>query len=64
MVTFSTLEMSLILSQAHNGCYLLDSHIADPTNAAETLKSWATNPIEAEALWQLSEELVGQTFAY
>jgi len=51
--------MSLL---AHNGAYLQDSRIADPTT--ETVKPWATSPIEAEMLWKLSEQLVGQSFSY
>ncbi|OTA70418.1 WW domain-containing oxidoreductase [Hypoxylon sp. EC38] len=46
----------------HNGAYLQDCHIADPW--VETVKPWATSPIEAERLWKLSEKLVGQEFAY
>ncbi|KAK0623785.1 putative short-chain dehydrogenase [Immersiella caudata] len=46
----------------HNGAYLQDCHIADPWT--ETVKSWATSPIEAERLWRLSEKLVGQEFPY
>lgn len=46
----------------HNGAYLQDSHIADPWT--ETVKPWATSPIEAERLWKLSEELVGEKFSY
>ncbi|KAI4102240.1 MAG: hypothetical protein LQ339_004765 [Xanthoria mediterranea] len=48
--------------EGHNGVYLQDSRIADPWT--DTVKPWATNPIEAERLWRLSEELVGQRFSY
>jgi hypothetical protein len=41
---------------------VLDGHIADPTNPQETVKSWATSPVEAELLWKLSEKLVKQEF--
>ncbi|PPQ73980.1 hypothetical protein CVT26_006349, partial [Gymnopilus dilepis] len=47
---------------AHNGAYLRDCHVADPFT--ETVKPWATHPVEAEKLWRLSERLVGQTFSY
>ncbi|KAJ6780783.1 hypothetical protein PWT90_05687 [Aphanocladium album] len=46
----------------HNGAYLENSHVADP--CVETVKPWATSPIEAAQLWTLSEKLVGQDFLY
>ncbi|KXX77656.1 Short-chain dehydrogenase TIC 32, chloroplastic [Madurella mycetomatis] len=46
----------------HNGVYLLDAHVADPW--VDTLKPWATSPVEAERLWKLSERLAGQEFSY
>ncbi|KAF8886636.1 hypothetical protein CPB84DRAFT_1816715 [Gymnopilus junonius] len=46
----------------HNGAYLLDCRIADPLT--DMIKPWATSPFEAEKLWRLSEELVGQKFLY
>ncbi|KAJ4165095.1 hypothetical protein LMH87_006742 [Akanthomyces muscarius] len=46
----------------HNGAYLENSHVADPF--VETVKPWATSPVEAERLWKLTEELVGQEFQY
>ncbi|ORY03482.1 retinol dehydrogenase 13 [Clohesyomyces aquaticus] len=46
----------------HNGSYLEKCALADPWSGR--IKPWATNPIEAERLWKLSEELVGQTFTY
>lgn len=45
-----------------NGAYLVKSHVADPL--FDTVKPWATSPVEAERLWKLSEKLVGQEFAY
>ncbi|KAK0749424.1 hypothetical protein B0T18DRAFT_321415 [Schizothecium vesticola] len=48
--------------KAHNGAYLKDSHVADPWT--ETVKPWATSPVEAERLWKLSEKLVDQEFDY
>ncbi|KAF7122185.1 hypothetical protein CNMCM5793_000142 [Aspergillus hiratsukae] len=46
----------------HNGKYLTDCHVADPW--VDTVKPWATSQIEAERLWKLSEELVGEKFSY
>ncbi|KAF7165929.1 hypothetical protein CNMCM5623_009921 [Aspergillus felis] len=46
----------------HNGKYLIDCHVADPW--VDTVKPFATSPIEAERLWKLSEELVGEKFTY
>ncbi|KFY22739.1 hypothetical protein V493_06359 [Pseudogymnoascus sp. VKM F-4281 (FW-2241)] len=48
--------------EAHNGAYLIDSHVADPL--VDTVKPWATSSFEAERLWKLSEKLVGEEFAY
>ncbi|KAK2684379.1 hypothetical protein QWA68_016799 [Fusarium oxysporum] len=45
-----------------NGAYLLQCRIADPY--VDTVKPWATSPIEADKLWKLSEKLVGQEFKY
>ncbi|KAK3984565.1 hypothetical protein QBC44DRAFT_336787 [Cladorrhinum sp. PSN332] len=42
----------------HNGAYLEDAHVSQPH------KLWASNEGDAEKLWKLSEELVGQEFAY
>ncbi|KAF7170863.1 hypothetical protein CNMCM5623_003348 [Aspergillus felis] len=48
--------------EAYNGAYLTGCHVADPFT--ETVKPWGTSVVEAERLWQLSEKLVGQEFAY
>ncbi|KAK2060032.1 WW domain-containing oxidoreductase [Colletotrichum caudatum] len=56
---YASFEPSL---KDNNGAYLDDSHVADPW--VETVKPWATSPIEAERLWKLSEKLVGQKFQY
>ncbi|KAJ5312272.1 hypothetical protein PENANT_c011G06161 [Penicillium antarcticum] len=48
--------------KANNGAYLIDCHVADPL--IDTVKPWGTSHFEAERLWKLSEELVGQDFAY
>ncbi|MBE3048821.1 hypothetical protein IMZ48_41255 [Candidatus Bathyarchaeota archaeon] len=46
----------------HNGAYLQDCRLADPWK--DTVRPWATSPLEAEKLWKLSEKLVGQEFRY
>ncbi|GIJ89480.1 hypothetical protein Asppvi_008422 [Aspergillus pseudoviridinutans] len=46
-----------IMARILTGC-----HVADPFT--ETVKPWGTSVVEAERLWQLSEKLVGQEFAY
>lgn len=56
---YAAFEPSL---KGHNGVYLQDSHVADPW--VETVKPWATSYFEAERLWKLSEDLVGQEFRY
>ncbi|KID81970.1 retinol dehydrogenase 13 [Metarhizium guizhouense ARSEF 977] len=47
---------------AHNGTYFYDCRPANP--GTETLKPWATSSVEAERLWKLTENLVGQEFQY
>ncbi|KAI1333129.1 retinol dehydrogenase 13 [Xylariaceae sp. FL0255] len=47
---------------AHNGAYLQNCRVSDPL--VDTVRPWATSPIEAERLWRLSEKLVGQSFSY
>ena len=47
---------------AHNGTYLTDSHVADPYT--DTVKPYAVDGVEADRLWKLSEELVGEKFTY
>ncbi|EGX92248.1 short-chain dehydrogenase, putative [Cordyceps militaris CM01] len=56
---FAAFEPSL---KDNNGTYLENSRVADPN--VETVKPWATSPVEAERLWKLSEKLVGQEFSY
>jgi NAD(P)-dependent dehydrogenase (short-subunit alcohol dehydrogenase family) len=46
-----------------NGAYLTECRIADPWKG-DTLKPWATDLVEAERLWKLSEKLVGQEYNY
>ncbi|CAF3467793.1 unnamed protein product [Fusarium graminearum] len=48
--------------RANNGAYLLETRVSDPF--VDTYKSWARDPVDAEKLWRLSEELVGQKFGY
>ncbi|KAL2807724.1 hypothetical protein BJX63DRAFT_436776 [Aspergillus granulosus] len=48
--------------KSHNGAFLEDCHVANPLT--DDIKAWATSPVEAEKLWRLSEELVGQVFTY
>lgn len=55
-------QANLFSSLEHNAAYLQDSHIANPY--VDTLKPYATDGIEANRLWKLSEKLVGQDFAY
>lgn len=45
-----------------NGKYLLQCRLSDPF--IDTVKPWATSPAEAERLWKVSEEIVGQKFSY
>lgn len=42
----------------HNGAYLLDCRLAKP----EEVRSNAYDPVQAERLWKLSEDIVGQKF--
>ena len=44
----------------HNGAYLADCKV----HPAEKTESWARDPVAAEMLWKLSEEIVGQKFEY
>ncbi|KAF4415512.1 oxidoreductase [Fusarium acutatum] len=48
--------------KASNGAHLLEARVADPF--VDTVKAWARDAVEAEKLWRLSEELVGQRFGY
>ncbi|KAH8899066.1 putative short-chain dehydrogenase [Thozetella sp. PMI_491] len=43
-----------------NGSYLADSQVVN----VERVKSWARDPVDAETLWKLSEQLVSEKFAY
>ncbi|KAH7133370.1 hypothetical protein B0J13DRAFT_587634 [Dactylonectria estremocensis] len=46
----------------HNGAYLIKCRVGNPY--IDTVKPWATSPIEADKLWTLSEKLVSQEFKY
>ena len=46
--------------QKHNGAYLVDSRV----EPLEKVRPWARDAIEAEMLWKLSEDIVGQKFEY
>ncbi|KAM5343109.1 hypothetical protein ACJ41O_014075 [Fusarium nematophilum] len=48
--------------KASNGAYLLESRVSDPY--VDTVRPWARDTVEADKLWKLSEELVGQKFGY
>ena len=51
-----------ITSEKLNGGYFLDVRLADPWQN-ETY-AWCRDTIDADRLWKLSEEIVGQTFDY
>ncbi|KAL9597888.1 MAG: hypothetical protein Q9219_004841 [cf. Caloplaca sp. 3 TL-2023] len=44
----------------HNGAYLVDNQV----HPIEKVLPWARDPVSAEMLWKLSEEIVGQKFEY
>lgn len=48
--------------KSNNGAFLSDCHVADP--GMEEVYSWATDKVDAERLWKLSEKLVGQEFHF
>jgi hypothetical protein len=43
-----------------NGGYLEDSHVLN----SEDIRCWGRDPVEAERLWKLTEEIVGEKFDY
>jgi len=45
-----------------NGSYTLEARLADPF--VDEIKAWARDDVDAERLWRLSEELVGQKFEF
>ncbi|KAL9030778.1 MAG: hypothetical protein Q9196_001128 [Gyalolechia fulgens] len=54
---YAAFEPSL---QGHNGAYLADNRV----HPSERILPWARDPVSAERLWRLSEELVGQKFGF
>jgi hypothetical protein len=44
----------------NNGVYLEDNRVFQP----EEVHSWGRDDVDAEKLWKLSEELVGEKFSY
>jgi len=52
--------------EGKGGVYLEDCHIADVNDDDPTgsVRSYAVDPAKAEALWSVSEEIVGQKFSY
>ncbi|OOF93870.1 hypothetical protein ASPCADRAFT_132216 [Aspergillus carbonarius ITEM 5010] len=56
---FAAFHPSLTPSE-NNGSYLQDCTISKQ----EDVRSWARDPIEAEQLWKLTEEIVGEKFEY
>ncbi|GKZ76319.1 hypothetical protein AnigIFM56816_005298 [Aspergillus niger] len=44
----------------NNGSFVQDCTVLKP----EEVRSWARDPIEAEQLWKLTEDIVGETFEY
>ncbi len=52
--------------EGKGGVYLEDCRVAqvDDDSPADGVRSYAVDPANAEKLWALSEETVGQTFAY
>ncbi|PYI03254.1 short-chain dehydrogenase [Aspergillus sclerotiicarbonarius CBS 121057] len=56
---FAAFHPSLSPSE-NNGSYIQDCTVLKP----EDVRSWARDPIEAEQLWKLTEEIVGEKFEY
>ncbi|WP_421856210.1 SDR family NAD(P)-dependent oxidoreductase [Oricola sp.] len=53
--------------EGRGGAYLADCRIAEVAEDGEqytTVKPYAVDPAQAQRLWSVSEELVGQSFAY
>jgi hypothetical protein len=43
-----------------NGSHLVDANVA----SVRDINSWARDPVDAERLWELSEDITGQKFAF
>lgn len=52
--------LTRILFTEANGCYLQDGGVVDKKD----ILCWARDPIDAERLWSLTEDLVSQKFDY
>lgn len=52
--------------EGKGGIYLEDCHVADvdDDDPAGSVRSYAVDPANADKLWSLSEEIVGQKFSY
>jgi hypothetical protein len=53
--------------EGRGGLYLEDCHVAAVNDAADALdgvKSYALDPRNADRLWEISEKLVGERFAW
>ena len=53
--------------EGRGGLYLEDCHVAavnDAPDALDGAKSYALDPTNAERLWEVSESLVGERFAF
>jgi len=51
--------------EGRGGLYLEDCHVAavnDAPDAGDGVKSYALDPENAERLWQVSEQLIGERF--
>lgn len=44
----------------HNGQYLVDSKVA----SWDMVSPWARNSFDAERLWKMSEDMVGEKFEF
>ncbi|GCB27224.1 short-chain dehydrogenase TIC 32, chloroplastic [Aspergillus awamori] len=56
---FAAFHPSITTNQ-NNGSFVQDCTVLKP----EEVRSWARDPIEAEQLWKLTEDIVGETFDY
>jgi NAD(P)-dependent dehydrogenase (short-subunit alcohol dehydrogenase family) len=56
---YASFEPSL---KDHNGAWLQESRLGNPYT--DLIKPWVLSEVEADKLWTLSEELVGQKFQY
>lgn len=52
--------LTLDMTAQHNGAFLTDCKVVP----AEEIWSWGRDAVDAEKLWKISEDLVGQKFEY